>query len=207
MFIVFEGLDGAGKSTQTGKVAHTLRNLGHYVTVVHEPGSTLVGEEIRQILRKYDDLNVRTQALLFNAARAELIETVIAPALARGEVVLCDRYYWSTLAYQEMADMEKYGSVLGAITYAVGYHNPVDMTFLFDADPAILLARKNDDRNWMEDKELSFHQYVRQRYLRLASDALPLSMVLDATLPVETLTAQIVDEIVKLLALDEKDFA
>jgi len=99
MFITFEGLDGSGKTTQLNLLAENLRQQGYTVTTVCEPGGTPIGDKLRQVLLN-DDMSPMTQLLLFAASRAELVHTVIIPALRRGEVVLCDRFTDSTVAYQ-----------------------------------------------------------------------------------------------------------
>lgn len=99
MFIVFEGLDGSGKTTQINLLANKLKQHGYNVTVTRDPGGTDTGDKIRQMLL-HDDMSPMTQLLLFAASRAELVHTVIIPALRRGEVVLCDRFTDSTVAYQ-----------------------------------------------------------------------------------------------------------
>ena len=102
LFITFEGPDGSGKSTQIDLVARHLRRLGHRIFYTREPGGTPIGDQIRQVLHDVDNIEMtpRAEILLYSASRAQLVEQVILPHLAQGEVVLCDRYADSTYAYQ-----------------------------------------------------------------------------------------------------------
>ena len=100
MLITFEGGEGAGKTTQIRLLAEAMREAGQATTVTREPGGTALGEEVRRLIFAHGGMSYQAEAFLFNAARAQLMEEVIFPALTRGEVVLCDRFIHSTLAYQ-----------------------------------------------------------------------------------------------------------
>jgi dTMP kinase len=199
MFIVFEGLDGVGKTTQIRRVAESLRNLGHTVVTTYEPGCTPIGDEVRALLRRYSDLDRRTMTLLYNASRAELAEKVIGPALARGDVVLCDRFFWSTYAYQD-----EYGAATGITSYAIGRCYP-DAVILLDASPESLEGRSLEG-NWQDRMSMQDRKRIRNKYLRFAKDDAAWS-VIDAALEVATVTDLILKEIVPLLTLRESDFA
>ncbi len=174
-FFSFEGGEASGKSLQARRLAAELGRRGLDVVLVREPGGTAAGERIREILLHAQDvgLTAEAQALLFTASRAQLVREVIRPALERGAVVIADRYYDSTLAYQGAglgADAEK----LREITrFAVGPTVP-DRTFLLDVPVEVVLARgraRQPDRSWdrYEVREPDFHQRLREGYLRLAA--------------------------------------
>jgi dTMP kinase len=179
LFITFEGLDGTGKSTQLRRAVRYLRRCGHGVLVTREPGGTRTGERIRDILlaSKTGKLAPLAELALMYAARAQLLEEVVRPALARGAVVVSDRYNTASFAYQG------YGRELGTATVRAfdrvicGQTQP-DLTIILDLDPAQALgrARRRDtgrrsplDR--IEAQGLAFHQRVRAGYLALARRA------------------------------------
>src|ERR1700676_5446387 len=137
LFITFEGTEGCGKSTQVELLARQLRALGHRMRVLREPGGTPIGEEIRHTLKHSKDnaaMTAEAELLLMNASRAQLVREVIRPALAAGEIVVCDRFYDSTTAYQghgRQLDLEK---VKAVIEFAVGETKP-DLTLLLQIPP------------------------------------------------------------------------
>lgn len=195
MFIAFEGGEGAGKSTQEALLAAALTERGHHVVRTREPGGTPAGERIREILLspEFDGLNARAEALLFAAARGEHVARVIRPALDRGDVVICDRYLDSSVAYQG------YGRELGVETirqlslWATDDLVP-DLTIVLDIDPAIGLSRlENPDR--MEAEPIEFHRAVRAGFLDLASKDPDRYLVLPADQPREAIAAQILDRV------------
>lgn len=184
IFITFEGGEGAGKSTQIRRLAVELRARGHAVTETREPGGTPLAEGIRDlILGPGGAEDALTQALLFAAARRENIRAVIAPALSRGDIVLCDRFTDSTRAYQG-------GRLTGeqleaSIRLAAGGLTP-DLTVLVDLPPEEGLARARARRgvargDTFETSDIAFHEAVRARFLALA-DAEPCRIaVIDGT--------------------------
>lgn len=194
MFITFEGPEGAGKSTQVQLLAKALRAEGHAVLVTHEPGGTPVGEAIRKLLLAPDETGgpgPAAEALLFAAARAQLVDAVIRPALAQGQIVLCDRFSDSTLAYQVGGRGLPGDAVARLIAFATGGVKP-DLTFLLDLAAAIGLARKRSapvDR--LEQEQLAFHERVRSAYLALARQEPGRIVVLDAERPARELAASI----------------
>jgi dTMP kinase len=166
VFVTFEGLDGSGKSTQAGLLTGALRAEGREVVATREPGGTPLGEQVRELLLNGQDMSAWAEAALFAAARAELVERVIAPALDDGKDVVCDRYIDSSLAYQGIARNLGVERVLELNLYATGGLLP-DRTFLVLVDPETALARsKSDDRIERETKE--FHRAVDTAYRSLA---------------------------------------
>lgn len=174
-FFSFEGGEASGKSLQAQRLAAALKEWGVDVVVVREPGGTPAGERIREILLHARDIALapEVQALLFSAARAQLVREVIRPSLERGAVVIADRYFDSTLAYQGAglgADPEG----LRAVTrLAVGDTVP-DRTFLLDVPVDVIMERsraREANRKWdrFEVRERDFHERLREGYLRLAA--------------------------------------
>src|SRR5476651_1405459 len=143
LFITFEGSEGCGKSTQVELLARRLRALGHRVRTLREPGGTPIGEEIRHTLKHSQQNHAMTaeaELLLMNASRAQLVREIIRPALAAGEIVVCDRFYDSTTAYQGFGrelDLEKVKSI---IDFAVGDTRP-DLTLLLQVPPQVSAER------------------------------------------------------------------
>src|SRR5688572_11101293 len=144
MFITFEGTEGGGKSTQIQILADRLRAEGRVVRVLREPGGTPIGEEIRHTLKHSEDnraMTSETELLLMNASRAQLVREVIRPALAAGEIVLCDRFYDSTTAYQGYGRQLDLNRVRAIIDFAVDGTQP-DLTLLLDVPVAVSEARR-----------------------------------------------------------------
>lgn len=194
-FVVFEGGEGAGKSTQEALLAASLAERGYTVLRTREPGGTPAGEAMRHIVLspEFAGLDARAEALLFAAARGEHVARVIRPALIRGEVVICDRYIDSSVAYQG------YGRSLGVrrirdlSLWATGDLVP-QLTVLLDIDPEIGLRRLSaQDR--LEAEPVDYHRVVRTAYLSLADDDPDRYLVLDATRPQEDLAAEILTRV------------
>jgi dTMP kinase len=179
-FITFEGTEGSGKTTQISRLAERLRAVGHRVRTLREPGGTPIGEEIRHTLKHSPANHAMTpeaELLLMNASRAQLVREVIRPALATGEVVLCDRFYDSTTAYQGYGRQLDLGMVKRIIDVAVGDTWP-DMTLLFivphDVSEARRVARQptlplSIKRDRMEEADQSFFERVAQGYQAIAA--------------------------------------
>lgn len=179
-FVVFEGGDGAGKSTQCRLLADALRTLGHVVVLTREPGGTPIGEAIRDVLLGPDSagMAIRTEALLFAAARAEHAAALIRPAVARGEVVISDRYLDSSVAYQGAARGLGEHAIAELSLWATGHLVP-DLTVVLDVDPVLGVGRAGE-ANRMEAEPPTFHDAVRASFLRLASAAPDRYLVLPA---------------------------
>jgi dTMP kinase len=194
LFVTFEGGEGSGKSTQLARLATRLESLGRHPLVAREPGGTPVAEVIRALLldpaRRPGAL---AEALLLEASRAELVETVLRPALDAGRVVLCDRFDDSTLAYQG-GGRGLDATLLRTLNRAATGGLVPDLTLLFDLDPEVGLARRAaaaGEMNRLDRESLEFHRLVRARYLELARAEPARFVRLDATRPPESLEAEV----------------
>jgi dTMP kinase len=167
LFITFEGVEGAGKTTQIELLRAALEDLGYSAYVTREPGGEPAAESIRRLLLNSElDITSTAELLLFLAARAQLTANVIVPRLAAGDIVICDRYVDSTTAYQGHARGHDIDVVGRLNRLATGGLMP-DITILLDLDPAVGLARQTD-RNRMEAEPVDFHRRVRQGFLEEA---------------------------------------
>ncbi|WP_139980196.1 dTMP kinase [Nocardioides litoris] len=180
VFVCFEGGEGSGKSTQSGRLRAWLEERGHDVVLTHEPGDTPVGQQVRRILLSPETgaLADRTEALLYAADKAEHVETVVQPALARGAVVVTDRYVDSTLAYQGAGRTLDVGEVEAVARWATGGLRP-HLTVVLDLEPEAGLGRFAG-RDRIEGESLEFHQRVRQAFVAMAGADPDHYLVLDA---------------------------
>ena len=187
--IAFEGVEGSGKSTQLELLRQALVGRGREVVVTREPGGTPAGERMRAVLLDPGvELHPRAEALLFAAARAELVDAVIRPALERGAVVLCDRYLDSSLAYQGDARGLGRGPVTEVNRFATGGLLP-DLVVLLDLDPASGLRRRSGELDRIEAQDLAFHRRVRQAFCDLAAANPGRFAVVDGAAPVAEVAA------------------
>lgn len=186
-FIVFDGPDGSGKSTQFSRFAEYCRLQGVAVTEVREPGGTSIGEQIRGILLDpaNHDMDLRCEMMLYMASRAQLVRQIIRPALQRGELVLADRFVSSTLAYQGTAGGMSEQEILAVGRVAIGERWP-DMTVVFDVDEQTAAHRLNPLLDRMEQKGAAFHRRVRDGYLAQAKAHPNAYIVIDATVDTES---------------------
>ncbi|HEV2251367.1 MAG TPA: dTMP kinase [Candidatus Limnocylindria bacterium] len=205
VFLSFEGGEASGKSVQAKRLADRLRAEGRDVVAVREPGSTPVGERVRDIVLHAQDIPLapNAQALLYSTARAQLVRDVIRPALAAGRIVIVDRFYDSTLAYQGYghgADLDR----LRAVTdFAVGDTRP-DRTILLDLPVEAAEGRaasRKPGRAWdrFEAEASAFHQRVRDGYLALASAEPQRFAVIRADRDVEAVAADVWREVERFL--------
>lgn len=169
LFITFEGPEGSGKSTHSRLLCNFLRNRGYKVLYTREPGGTRISEKIRKILLdpKNKDMNVVCEMLLYMAARAQIVKEVIAPALKKGKIVICDRFLDATTVYQGYAgglDVKVIKDIGNLVT---GRRSP-DITFLLDIDAERGLKRAGRTKDRIERKSLIFHRAVRRGYLKIA---------------------------------------
>jgi dTMP kinase len=196
MFITLEGTEGSGKSTQLAFLAETLRQAGYALFVTREPGGTPIGDQVRAILSdmKNKSMQPRTEFLLFQASRAQLVEQELKPRLALGQLVLCDRYADSTIAYQgyghQVLDLEQ---VRAIVRFATDGLKP-DLTLLLDIDVEAGMRRKlqgGSEWNRLDDYEVAFYRRVRQAYLEMARLEPQRWVIIDAAASFE----QVQDEI------------
>ena len=191
MFITFEGGDGSGKSTQIQSVRDWFENRGREVIVTREPGGTELGTEIRRLVQNGpEDVDARTEALLYAADRAYHVATVIAPALERGAVVLGDRYIDSSLAYQGAARSLGVDEIASLSAWATRGLYP-SLTFLLDLPPEVGARRRTDAPDRMERESMDFHERVRHEYLRLADAEPERIVVIDAVGTVDEVFSEI----------------
>jgi dTMP kinase len=203
LFITFEGGDGTGKSTQAELLTEWLEGLGNTVVRSREPGGTDVGVEIREIvLHHRGDISPRAEALLYAADRAQHIMTKVRPALARGEIVIQDRYLDSSVAYQGAGRVLGAGEVRDLSLWAAEGLLP-DLTILLDLDETIARGRLDADNkrfDRLEAEKNDFHARVREAFLELALAEPDRFLVLDASFPVEKLADSIRTKVAELLA-------
>ena len=190
-FIVLEGLDGSGKTTQAKALLQRLRRRNIPALLTHEPGGTPLGEQLRRWLKGRPDLSPLAELTLFIAARAQLVEKVITPALKSGVTVLSDRYTASTVAYQGHGRGLDLDLIRNLNLAATGGLAP-DMTILFDMPPEESLARRNvTGADAIEAAPLEFHRKVRESYLAQAAAHADKWLVVDATQAKRQLSQQI----------------
>lgn len=199
-FIAFEGGEGAGKSTQEAMLAQWLTDRGHDVVRTREPGGTPAGEVIRTVLlgNEYEGLDERAEALLFAAARGEHVARVIRPALEAGNVVVCDRFIDSSIAYQGVGRSLGIDVVRELNTWATHGLLP-DLTVVLDVDPVIGLSRVGSpDR--LESEPIEYHQAVRQAFLEIANVEPDRYLVVDSAQEPEAISALIREQVTARLA-------
>ena len=191
VFITFEGGDGSGKSTQIQSVRDWFESRGREVIVTREPGGTELGTEIRRLVQNGpEDVDARTEALLYAADRAYHVATVIRPALERGAVVLGDRYIDSSLAYQGAARSLGVDEIASLSAWATQGLYP-SLTFLLDLPPEVGARRRTDAPDRMERESMDFHERVRHQYLRLADAEPDRIVVIDAVGTVDEVFSEI----------------
>jgi dTMP kinase len=194
LFITFEGTEGGGKSTQVALLAGRLRQLGHKARVLREPGGTPIGEEIRHLLKHHPANEVmmpEAELLLMNASRAQLVLEVIRPALTAGEIVLCDRFYDSTTAYQGYGRQLDLALVKAVIDFAVGHTRP-HLTLLLHVPPDVSEARRlarqtaaAGPRDRFEEADRAFFRRVELGFQKIAEAEPERVVVIDATQGIE----------------------
>ncbi len=190
MFITLEGPEGSGKTSHLSHLVDFLRGEGYSVFPTREPGGTSIGEQIREVIHdlKNQEMHPRTETLLYQAARAQIVEQVIKPRLANGDVVISDRYYDSTIAYQGYGHQQDLDQVRTLVKYATGGLIP-DLTLLLDVDVEIGLERgarrraRGGEWNRLDAYQLDFHRRVRLGYLEMVKQEPDRWVVVDASRP------------------------
>jgi len=184
MFITLEGPEGSGKTSQMPRLAKYLRSKGYEVITTREPGGTPISDQVRDILisMKNTGMEPRTEILLFLAARAQLVEELIKPALQSGKIVLCDRYGDSTLAYQGYGHKLDLDTLKRMLAFATDGLKP-DLTIYLDLDVETGLQRKikKDEWNRLDAYEVAFHQRVRNGYHQLLAEEPQRWVLIDAS--------------------------
>ncbi|RYN14408.1 thymidylate kinase [Bifidobacterium animalis subsp. animalis] len=201
LFISFEGVDGAGKTTQVNLLADHLRALGREVVVTREPGGTALGTQIRAMLltaNPDEEISPRTEALLFAADRAQHVSEVIRPALERGAVVITDRYLDSSLAYQSGGRELTADDIRNLSMWATNNLLPA-RTYLLDIDPRASHTRLEHAEDRMESAGDDFQQRTRTAFLELAAAQPQRFRVIDAQQSVEEIAGLICDDVANLL--------
>jgi dTMP kinase len=205
LFVTFEGPEGSGKTTQVRLLAGWLSAHGQDVLTTREPGGTRIGDGIRALLLDpaHTEMRSETEILLFSAARAQIVGQVIRPHLAKGGIVLCDRFADSTLAYQGYGRQLDLETLRRITAFATGDLAP-DLTVCLDLSASEGLRRKagGDQLEWnrMEREQLAFHRRVRQGFLALAAAEPARWLVVDALKPIEEIQAAIRKRVAGLLA-------
>lgn len=201
-FIVFEGPDGSGKTTILKKVNEVLTNQGYKVNVFREPGGTKISEKIRDIIIDNDNKEMadKTEALLFAASRAQLVEEKFKPLLNKGEIILSDRYVLSSLTYQGVGRKLGIKEVQAINNFATSGIKP-DITIFFDIDykEALLRKRANFSADRLENEDFQFHKDIFDAYLDMAEKFKEDIVKIDASLSIDEVTDNVLSLIYKIL--------
>ncbi|CBT74747.1 dTMP kinase [Glutamicibacter arilaitensis] len=206
LFIVFEGGDGAGKTTQVAMAQQWLESRGATVRTTREPGGTQISEELRSLVLEHGhgEIDARTEALIYSAARAAHVQQVIRPSLEAGTHIICDRFVDSSLAYQGMGRELGFAAVASINDFATGGLKP-DVTIILDISAEHGRARRIaasggvEDSDRLEAEPDDFHERIRNAFLELAAQDPQRYLVLDATASVEQLHQSIVEHLAGLL--------
>lgn len=198
IFITMEGPDGSGKTTQIDLLKKYLEHKGYDIVIAREPGGTVIGEAIREIILnpEYEEMGHMTELLLYASARAQLVNQVIKPALAEGKAVICDRFVESSAVYQGIGRGLGVDTVYEVNNYALGDVKPRLTIFMdLDAEEGIKRKKQQAELDRMEKEDLSFHKRVVDGYRQLAKLYPERIVPVDATLPIETIHSIIVEEV------------
>ncbi len=171
LFIVFEGIDGSGKTTQAELLAEKLTSIQQSNIIIREPGGTPLGESIRKELKSNPNLDPVTQLFLFSACRTELIKDVINPNLEEGHIVICDRYIFSTIAYQGHAEGLNIAYIENMIDLSTGGLTP-DIVIFIDTPVEIAKKRRENETNdYYDRKDIDYYVRTREGYITMASSS------------------------------------
>jgi dTMP kinase len=208
MFITLEGPEGSGKTSHIPHLVEYLHERGYRVFPTREPGGTSIGEQIRAVIHDLENVEMhpRTETLLYQAARAQIVEQVIQPRLQAGEIVISDRYYDSTIAYQGYGHQQDLQQVRALVKYATGGLTP-DLTVLLDLEVEEGLRRKKKDNEWnrLDAYTVEFHQRVRAGYLEMVTQEPERWVVVDAGNEWEPVQEQLRSVILGRLAIKPED--
>jgi dTMP kinase len=203
LFITLEGPEGSGKTSHLSHLVDYLRGKGYSVFPTREPGGTSIGEQIREVIHDItnQEMHPRTETLLYQAARAQIVEQVIKPRLANGEIVISDRYYDSTIAYQGYGHQQDLDQVRALVKYATGGLVP-DLTILLDLDVEVGLGRKKKDNEWnrLDAYTVEFHKRVRAGYLEMVKAEPGRWVVVDAGKDWQTVQASLREKILEFIS-------
>ncbi|MFQ5942901.1 MAG: dTMP kinase [Anaerolineales bacterium] len=203
-FVTLEGPEGGGKSTQAKQLADHLKSQGQDVLFTREPGGTEIGDQIRHVIMSLENKTMSPEAefLLFSASRAQVVRELIQPHLERGGLVVCDRFYDSSLAYQGYGH-ELDLKLLRTITEFVTGGTAPDLTILLDLTSELGLERRRQDGHWnrLDDYDLEFHERVREGYLKLADAEPDRWVAIDAAQTEHEIQEQIREVVAKRLAV------
>jgi dTMP kinase len=194
VFVTFEGIDGSGKTTQAALLAERLAARGEEAVLLREPGGTPLGERLREVLLDGPAMTAAAEAALFAAARAELVATVIRPALERGATVVCDRYVDSSLVYQGVGRGLGIDAVLELNAVATGGLLP-DRTFVLLLDPAESAARRPGAPDRIEREDAAFVRRLDAGYRTIVSRFPDRCVALDATRPADELAEEVCERL------------
>lgn len=198
-FIVLDGPEGCGKSTQLRLLTDHLRQAGVELVAVRDPGTTRIGEQIRQILLNPEnaDMAMRCEMMLYMAARAQMMKTVIHPALDAGKCVLCDRFVSSTLAYQLGGDGMSFDEIHRTADIAIAGRWP-DLTIILDIPPDKSFQRVRREKDRIEQRPLSYHQQVHANYLAQAQADPARYRIVDADQSIPSVQSDILKHLAQL---------
>lgn len=201
-FITFEGVEGAGKTTNIEFIANKIRSAGHEILLTREPGGTKLGEAIRELLisKDYPEMHHHTELLLMFAARAEHLNKSIIPALTKGQWVLCDRFTDATYAYQGAGRNIDSADIATLETLVQRDLRP-DITFLFDLEAEVGLKRATErgEKDRFEQQHINFFNKVRNKYLEMAKRDNERYIIIEAQHELSTVQNQITEELKKIL--------
>jgi dTMP kinase len=200
MFFAFEGGEGAGKSTIITMVADKLRQMGRTVVISKNPGGTEIGSEIRETVlkpRSFNNFAPITEVFLYYADRAQQVHEIIRPALARGDIVITDRFNYSTIVYQGYGRGLPLDMLWQITEYAIGDTRP-DQTIIFDIDPELgfervrsRAAKGTQSINRLETEKIDFYNKLRKGYLEIAADKKNKATIIDASKGIEEVFEQV----------------
>ena len=199
-FIVLDGPEGSGKTTQVERLIQWLREGGRQATAVRDPGSTPVSERIREVLldKRLPEMDVHTEIFLYMASRAEMVARIILPALEVGLVVVSDRFVSSTVAYQGAAGGIEPETIWNLGRIACAGLEP-DLTVILDLDVKTGFARLRRERDRIESKDRAYHEKVRQGFLAMAAERPDRFAVVDASRPPDDVTRHIREAVARVL--------